>query len=208
MRMIISWPFAGAPRAPATARDVACAGRVAVVLLGLLLFARPALAADETTVSKEYQLKAAFLYNFTKFVEWPPQHFRDARQPITIGVLGHDPFGGELEKVVEGRTINGRAIVVKGLTTASEALGVELVFVGEQEEARFAESLAARDGVHVVTVGESPRSAALGAVITFTMEADKVRFEINQGGAEKAGLKISAQLLKLATVVRKRAPGG
>lgn len=208
MHTIIPWPFACGLRAVATARYAARAGRVALVLLGLLLFEPPALAAGETTVSKEYQLKAAFLYNFTKFIEWPPQHFHDARQPITIGVLGRDPFGGELERVVEGRTVNGRAIVVKVLTSASEVLGVDLVFVGAEEEARFAESLVARDGVHVVTVGESPRSAALGAVITFTMEADKVRFEINQGGAEKAGLKISAQLLKLATVVRKRSTGG
>lgn len=196
--------FAARSRGGAIARGL----RVIVALFGLLAFDRPAMAGAESVVSKEYQLKAAFLYNFTKFVEWPSPHFRDASQPITIGVLGRNPFGDELQKLVAGRTVNGRPIAVRGLISAREAREVDLVFVAADEDEQFAELLAVLAGAQVVTVGESRRCAALGGVITFTMEADKVRFEINQGTAEAAGLKISAQLLKLATVVRQRPAGG
>jgi hypothetical protein len=154
-------------------------------------------------ISKEYQLKAAFLYSFTKFVEWPAARFEDKTSPIVIGVLGQSPFGDELEKIVKGRTVNGRALVVRPIATADEAATVHLLFVPAGEETRFAAAGAWKKN-SVVSVGESAEFAALGGTITFTPEADKVRFAINLESAGQSRLKISAQLLKLAADVRKK----
>jgi hypothetical protein len=173
-------------------------------LFGLLLFSDQLAVATEAEVSKEYQVKAAFLYNFTKFVEWPPASFADATSPIVIGVLGQNPFGHELERIVQGRTVNGRAISVIFIHTAGEvpALHLHLLFVPAGEETRLPS--AAWQNAAVVAVGESADFAALGGTIIFTREADKVRFAIKLESAERAGLKISAQLLKLATEVHRK----
>ena len=149
-------------------------------------------------------MKAAFLYNFTKFTEWPARHFAASDSPIIIGVLGSDSFGAELEKIVRDRRVNGRAFVVRILDPSAEAAAIDVLFVAAGEESRFdRQSAEALRTAGVLTVGETPRFAALSGIITFALEADKVRFEINQGAAELAGLKLSAQLLKLATTVRK-----
>jgi hypothetical protein len=175
-----------------------------LALLGLLcLGVRAALGAD-LPVSKEYQLKAAFLYNFTKFVEWPPQRFVDETSPIVIGVLGRNPFGDELEEIVQGRKINGRAIAIRPLTAAAEACAVHVVFVCGGAEPQLANARDALRTAGVLTVGESDMFTALGGIITFVLETGRVRFEINQDSGESAGLKISAQLLKLATAVRRK----
>jgi YfiR/HmsC-like len=166
-----------------------------------LLAGLPAVAA-ETPVSKEYQLKAAFLYNFTKFVEWPAARFADATSPIVVAVVGRNPFGEELENVVKGRAVNGRAITVKIVASPEEASGAHLLFVPAGEETRLPAAALQRDAV--VAVGESDAFAALGGVITFVQVGGKMRFEINIAAAERGHVKISAQLLKLATVVRRR----
>jgi hypothetical protein len=165
--------------------------------LALLGLSAIALRAD---ISKEYQIKAAFLYNFTKFVYWPPECFASATSPIVIGVLGQNPFGDELKKIVKDRTVNGRAILVTLIHTANEVPSVHLLFVPAGEETRLAPI--AWQNAAVVVVGESERFAALGGTISFTREADKVRFAINLDSAGRARLKISAQLLKLATDVQ------
>jgi hypothetical protein len=172
------------------------------VLLGLLFVGAGAAASEPVPVSKEYQIKAAFLYNFTKFVEWPPARFPDGSSPLVIGVLGRNPFGAELEKIVQGRTVNGRAILVKLITTADEVPAVHLLFVPAGEETRL--PAAAWQNVAVIAVGESDTFAALGGTITFTHVGDKVRFSVALESAERAGLKISSQLLKLAAEVHRK----
>jgi len=153
---------------------------------------------------KEYQIKAAFLYNFTKFVDWPDSSFADASSPIIIGVLGANPFDGELAKVVEGRKVNGRPLVVKQLGDIQEATGVHVLFMGRTEDQKVAERLATLKGKPILTVGESESFAKGGGMIKFLLEGDKVRFEINVDSADEAGLKISAQLQKLARTVRRK----
>ena len=167
--------------------------------LALLSLSALTLSAE---VSKEHQVKAAFLYNFTKFVEWPAGRFADETSPIVIGVLGRNPFESELEKIVQDRTVNGRAILVKLIRTAEEVPAVHLLFVPAGEEALL--PAAAWRTVAVVTVGESERFAALGGAIVFLNEGDKLRFEINIAAAEHSAVKISAQLQKLAKVVHRR----
>lgn len=161
------------------------------------------LRAADAPVTKEYQLKAAFLYNFTKFVEWPARRFSGPADPIVIGVWNVNPFGAELENVIQGRQANGRAVVVKSVRTVAELTGVHLLFVAAGEEAHVEKLVNALRDAAIVTVGESEKFGAMGGMIVFTQQADKLRFTINQVASEKAGLKLSAQLLKLATDVRK-----
>jgi len=155
-------------------------------------------------VTKEYQIKAAFLYNFTKFVEWPAARFADDASPIVIGVVGPNPFEDELAKLVNGRKANGRNIVVMHLSSIPESGSVHVLFFSAGETRPLGDMLARFHAAGVLTVGESPHFKAAGGMINFVPEADKIRFEINQSASEQAGLKISAQLLKLATAVHKK----
>jgi hypothetical protein len=152
-------------------------------------------------VSKEYQIKAAFLFNFTKFVEWPPGHFVVPNRPIAIGILGENPFGENLERIVRNRKVNGRTIVVKAVATPAEAADVDVLFAPAGEEPRLKAMVATLEENGVLTVGETSNFAALGGIIDFTLEGDRVRFSINLKSAERARLKLSAQLLKLAAIV-------
>lgn len=157
-------------------------------------------------VSKEYQLKAAFLYNFTKFVEWPTNRFATTNEPLVLGVLGDNPFGAELTKAVQGRTQNGRALVVSNLTQTALATNVHLLFVPRGQELFFERQLAPLHTAGVLTIGESELFANQEGIITFTTEADKIRFEINLAATETTGLKISSKLLHLAKTVRTSTP--
>lgn len=167
-----------------------------------LLFAGLVPATAEIT--KEYQVKAAFLYNFTKFVEWPADRFAETQRPIVIGLLGRDPFDGELARIVEGRKINGRDIVIRLVASEVEMLSADLIFVSVGQESHLRGLVGTLPQAGILTVGESPEFAAAGGMITFVLERDKVRFQINQAASEQAGLKINAQLLKLATTVQRK----
>jgi hypothetical protein len=181
---------------------------MAIVLPALaLLWAVPsnAGAADGAAAApgREYEIKAAFLYNFTKFVDWPAQTFANADAPIVIGVLGDSPCVQALERLVKDRKVNGRTIVVRRIASAAEAKVTQMLFVGSAQEAQFAGLEPALHSLPVLTVGESPGFATLGGTIDFVPQGDKIRFEINIDAAEHAGLKISAQLQKLAAVVHR-----
>jgi hypothetical protein len=175
---------------------IACAFRWGLVMLAL---GAGALHAED--VSKEYQVKAAFLYNFTKFVEWPAHGFADDAAPIVIAVLGENPFGDELEKLVHDRKVNGRTLHILRTQSAAAARSAHVVFIGHEDERQFEHELTALHAAGVLTVGESERFAAAGGIVRFTMLDDKVRFEINVAAAERGGLKISAQLQKLAVAI-------
>ena len=185
-------------------RDGLKGRRFGLVRALLLLLTPFVLAADiRANVSTEYKIKAAFLYNFAKFVEWPAERFDTETSPIVIGVLGENPFGPELEKIALERKVNGRPVSIVMLRSLAEEKSVHLLFVCAGQEKRFAASdVVKRAGV--LTVGESAVFAAAGGTITFTRPDDKVRFEINMDSANCAGMRISAQLQKLASVVRKK----
>lgn len=171
--------------------------RALVALLPLLLA-----FTVRAAVPSEYQVKAAFLYNFTKFVEWPPARFETDHSPIVIAILGHDPIGPELTGIVRHRIVNGRPIVVQAITRAP-APGtpfppIHILFVPSGEDALFRSSASAFSRQGILTVGESPGFTDEGGMINFVLIDDKVRFEIDRAHADSAGVKISAQLLKLA----------
>ena len=183
---------------------------VAIVLHALgLLWVVPSNAgtADGAAAApaRECEIKAAFLYNFTKFVDWPARTFANDDAPIVIGVFGDSPCAQALERLVKDRKVNGRTIVVRRIASAEEAKVTQLLFVGSAQEAQFAGLERALHSLPVLTVGESPGFASQGGSIDFVPQGDKIRFEINIDVAEHAGLKISAQLQKLATVVRRSA---
>jgi hypothetical protein len=178
--------------------------RVSRVLLAALVSMTLGVIRSSAEITKEYEIKAAFLYNFSKFIEWPAQRFAAETDPIVIGVLGRNPFDGEFEKIIRGRQANGRNVVVRIMTSTDEARSAHLVFVTAGEEDRFAAMSAKLREAAVVTVGESDRFATLGGTIIFVRDGDKVRFIINLVSAEAARTRISSQLLKLASEVRRK----
>lgn len=168
-----------------------------------LLLATGAWLARAADLARENQVKAAFLYNFTKFVDWPSRCFAEASGPIVIGVMGDRSFVDELAQLVRERSVNGRPILVRPIRSAEDLPRLHVVFVANGEERRF-ETLLSGKTAGVLTVGESRQFAAMGGMITFVAVEDKERFEINITAAEAAGLKISAQLQKLALAVRRK----
>jgi len=171
------------------------------LLVPLLAGAQERLLA-ESSVSKEYQVKAAFLYNFAKFVEWPSAVIPTGTSPIVIGVFGKNPFGEELEKLVRNKTINEHPVQVRQGQTPEELRSCHLVFVSAAEGKRLPELFAALKGSNVLTVGESGKFGELGGIINFVLEREKLQFEIDGDSASRAGLRISSHLLKLAKTVR------
>ena len=183
-----------------------------VALLGLALVCFGPAAESlfgAAAPSREYQIKAVFLYNFVQFVEWPDAAFSDAGAPLRIGVLGEDPFGPALDEAVQGETIRSRRLVVKRAQRLDELADCQLVFFAKSEawqvSARRDDQADARP---VLTVGETEDFARRGGVIAFYSEGKKVRFEINADLARRLGLKISSELLKLGKVVGAEAPAG
>lgn len=147
----------------------------------------------------EYQIKAAFLYQFIKFVEWPPQALRDST--ITIGVLGESPISGALADI-EGQEVKGRTVVVKRFKGPADLEFTHILFLSSEAAGRLKEigNRLASSGTLVVSDVEG--FARNGGMINFIKIDNKIRFEINIEAAERAHLKISSQLLKLARIVQ------
>lgn len=180
-------------------------GRCRALLLALasLLFLDGAAASGDEEVSKEQQIKAAYLYNFAKYVEWPVPSFPNAASPLVIGVYCADEFGSVLESIVRDRTINGRRLVVKTLKAAAEAISVHTVYVCAENEALWEPIGNAVKESPTLTVADSEQPGSPGTAIHFVLDGDKVRFGINMDQAQRAGLKISDQLQKLAITVKR-----
>jgi hypothetical protein len=149
----------------------------------------------------EYQVKAAFLLNFTKFVEWPAAAFTDARSPITICILGDDPFNGLLDRLVQGESVNGRKIGVQHIRRTPRPKSCQVLFIGGSEKS--VASILEDAGAGVLTVGEGRGFLEDGGIIAFVTAERHVRFDINQRGALKASLTLSARLLNVARSVEK-----
>jgi hypothetical protein len=151
----------------------------------------------------EYHVKAAFLFNFAKFVEWPPQAFKSPSDPIAICVVGKDPFGDALEQAVNGRTAQGRSFTLRQLTDAHQAAGCQILFVSSSERKRLPSILREIKTSGVLAVGESDNFTAEGGVVNFRIEGGTVRIQINVEAAAQQQLHISSKLLGLAEIVRK-----
>ena len=146
----------------------------------------------------EYQLKAAFLFNFAKFVEWPPAAFASKTNAIVIGILGQNPFHDDLAQTVRNKTVDNRPLVVKEVLSAAEATNCHILFVSTSEKEKLPDILKALKGSSVLTVGEMDHFTESGGMINFVIKENKIRFQINSDQAAKAGLKISSKLMSLA----------
>ena len=151
--------------------------------------------------SKEYQIKAAFLFNFIQFVQWPPTVFKNADDPFRIGVLGQDPFNAALEDTVQGETISNHKIIVEHAMQVDDLKNCQLIFISKSEKKHVTEILSALDDKPVLTVSEIEGFAERGGGINFYLEGNKVRFEVNPDAARHDGLKVSSQLLSLGKII-------
>lgn len=163
------------------------------VLILALLFV-PTAGAQEL----EYPIKAAFLFNFVKFVEWPADAFAGEKSPLAICVYGADPFGDTLDNVVRGETVAGRGLIVQRPESLADLRDCHVLFVSRSERSRLAEVLPRVQGKPVLAVGDTDGFLKAGGVINFVLEENKVRFQIDAAAAERNRLKISSKLLRLA----------
>jgi hypothetical protein len=177
--------------------------RLTVILTACLVAASGGCFSAWGQSASEYEVKAAFLYNFAKFVEWPAQSFKGPDDPITICIVGQNPFGHMLEDTVNGKTLEGRAFVVRNVPDVQQAGRCHILFVSSSERKNLQAILAGIRTPGVLTVGETEGFAMNGGVINFKLEDGKVRFEINLHAAAKEGLQIRSHLLSLAQIVKK-----
>lgn len=168
--------------------------RFLLLLCGLLL-AAPRADAQETGPT-EYQVKAAFLYGFVKFVEWPT-----AMSSLNLCVLGQDPFGGNLDEI-DGRSAAGMVLSVSRMVSLGDLRGCGVLFVASSESERLDRILMAAQGLPILVVGDTAGFAERGVIINFYKKQNRVAFEVNKDAAGRSGLKISSKLLGLARIVQ------
>ncbi|HEX5221374.1 MAG TPA: YfiR family protein [Verrucomicrobiae bacterium] len=170
---------------------------VILSLAGLLLTGARSAPAQESQPS-EYQLKAAFLYNFAKFVEWPASALPTDSSPFIIGILGENSFHEDLRKTVAGKKISEHPVSVVSLSSVAEATNCHMLFISSSDKNQLAEIFKRLQAAPVLTVGETEQFLEAGGMIGFVREANKIRFQIKDETAKAARLKISSKLLGLA----------
>lgn len=173
------------------------------VLLLALLLAAPALSvADDPGNIAEYQVKAAFLYKFCLYVEWPPSAFASADSPIVLGVVGPDSLVAELDNITRGHVINGRPLQVRRVDANASLAGVHMLFVARSGQSRLSQFVAQAQQFPSLLVTESPGGLDDGGGINFAIQDNRVRFDVGLDSVNRQGLRLSAQLLKVARAVR------
>jgi hypothetical protein len=175
---------------------------IAAVLLAVVLqFCGEGKAVGLGERSGEYEVKAAFLFHFAQFVDWPEESFHGPNSPFVYCTIGFDPFQGTLDSTLNGKTVGGRGFEVRHFKQAQEARGCHLLFIGEEQKRQIPGVLAQFRGAPVLIVGESEGFVEEGGMIGFSVEDSKVRFEVSLEAAQKSALKINARLLALAKTV-------
>jgi hypothetical protein len=172
-----------------------------IAAIGLALVWANFLTAGVPDPVDEYSVKAAFLYNFARFVEWPADAFETSKGTVSICVLGRDPFGHSLEGTVAGQQIEGRTLAVRHVSSVKQVAGCHVLFISSAGTTRGLATIREVNKPGILIVGESNTAIAEGAVINFTLEGTRVHFEISLEAAEREQLRISSKLLSLARVV-------
>jgi hypothetical protein len=175
-----------------------------VVLVSFLCLAAAIPTRAQAPPSVEYQVKAAFLLNFVKFIEWPPEVFPNEKAPITLCVFGHDPFGSALDDIIRGRTVNNRAVLVRRINEKRDLKSCQLVFVSAAEDKRLPEVLNNLKDTSAIVVGEGEGFAEHGGGIQFFLEDNRLRFAVNVDAVQRARLRVSSKLLALARIVHEQ----
>jgi hypothetical protein len=173
---------------------------VTCLLLSGLAWSAPT-ALTGTTATREYRVKAVFLFNFTQFVEWPAGTFAHANTPLVIGVLGEDPFGAYLDETVRGETANGRPLIVARYRRVQEIGDCQVLFISRSETDRLEQILASLVGKPVLTVGDVEGFAGRGGMIDLATVVGKTQLRINLQAAMAAQLTLSSKLLRPAKIV-------
>jgi hypothetical protein len=181
-------------------------------MIAILLCLSLALGASaQTADSSEYLIKAGFIYNFAQLVQWPSGAFTQTDSPIVIGILGTDPFGTVIDRVIENKKLDGRPVIIKRLKWSKEPLkdlkDCNILFVSTSEKEHLDEVIRIVKWLPILTIGETPGFAMRGGIINLTLEGNRVRFEVNIEAAKQANLNISSRLLALAKIVP-QAPDG
>ncbi len=156
------------------------------------------LNAAEGAEPLEPRVKAAFLYKFASYVEWPESAFGQPEAPFTIAVVGADPIASELKQAVAGRRVNDRPIAVKQLRPGESIVGAHILFLGNSVTPQLGSLLKAARPFPVLTVTESEGALAEGSVINFVMVDQRIRFEISRESANRSKLRLSSRLLAVA----------
>lgn len=185
---------------PAGRPKFACGLDLVLCLVLALVFIPETAHAQES--AGEYELKAAMLYNLTRFVEWPAAAYADTQSPTFLCILGRDPFGESLTSIASSQSAGGRAVQVRRISGSKEVRGCHVVYISSSERKSVAQILALLKGTSILTVGEMAQFAARGGMIQFSLEEKQVRFEVNLEAASESDLKISSRLLVLARVVK------
>jgi uncharacterized protein DUF4154 len=172
----------------------AAAGAVLLILAG-----RGTRAAAAEVRPGEYEVKAAYLYNFAKFVEWPPSSPK--RDAFVIGILGRDPFGPLLDQAVSGKTVGERRLVVRRFAQPEQVAEVDMIFICASEAARVPDVLRRLEGTPTLTVGETEDFVGRGGMLGFRVSEEVVRFDVDLDQSSRAGLKVSSQLVRVARKV-------
>jgi hypothetical protein len=177
-----------------------------VLALAWALVAAPGLWAQGPKPT-DYDVKAVYLYNFGRFVEWPAS-VTAKRASFTVCVLGRDPFGPALDATLQGETIGGKSVAAERISNPQEAVRCQIVFVSSAEDSRLNKIIDALDKEAALTVSDMPQFSQRGGMIQFVLEGNKVRFEVNLTAVQRAGLTLSSELLKVATTVRRNPSPG
>jgi len=180
------------------------------VLLCLSLALGANAQSSDSAASSEYLIKAGFIYNFAQLVQWPSVVFSQADSPIVIGILGTDPFGTTIDRVVENKKLDGRNLVVKRLKWGKDLKDLKdcnILFVSSSEKEHIPDLFNMVKWLPILTIGETPGFATRGGIINLTLQDNKVRFEVNIEAAKQANLNISSRLLALARIVPQSADG-
>lgn len=171
-----------------------------VMFLAMFCFFASGLLAQPDS-SQEYSVKAAFLFHFAQFVEWPKDSFKDAGSPLIYCTFGPDPFRGALDDTLNGKSIDTHALQVRHAKQAQDLKDCHVVFLGQLQKEQLSGTLALLKGSPVLVVGESDHFVQAGGMIGFFLDENKIRFDINLETARNARLKINARLLSLARTV-------
>ncbi|HYA64658.1 MAG TPA: YfiR family protein [Candidatus Sulfotelmatobacter sp.] len=167
-----------------------------------LIFAWAGLTKAQATVPLEYQVKASFLYNFSKLTEWPRETFSEREPELVIGIVGEDPFGAAMDRIAEVEKQRGRKLVIKRLRWDQDLKPCHVLFVSRSEKKHLRAILSKVDGAGILTVSEIEGFAVSGGMIEFVFDENRIRFDINREAAQRGNLRISSRLLVLAHAVR------
>lgn len=185
-----------------------CLELAALALITLSIFASATIAPAQSDSPSEYQVKAAFLFNFAKFIDWPPSSYTSPQAPFAVCVLGDDPFGPVLDNTLAGKSLGSHSVIARRIRDIAEARRCQIVFVSSSESRHYGDVVEGVRGAGVLLVGETDGFASAGGAIEFTLESNHVRFAINPDAAQRERLTLSSKLLMLAHIVHDNAVAG